>query len=174
VGLAIGQKAEAQNLRFSKIVFLADSDVDGGHINTLLTNFFFTFWPEMFEKGMIQVAKAPLFEVVTDKGTLYCESPNELETLKNRKDIKIKEIMRNKGLGEMSQEAFKHVLSRKEFTRITVKDMNASKAMLETCFGKESQLRKDLLIDSEEIDIDLTNIIAGNKAKKKSASGARA
>ncbi len=172
IGLAIGQKAEVQDLRFSKIVFLADSDVDGGHINTLLTNFFFTFWPEMFEKGMIQIAKAPLFEVITDKGTLYCESPDELETLKNRKDLKIKEIMRNKGLGEMSQEAFKHVLSRKEFTKISVKDMKASKDMLETCFGKESQLRKDLLIDSDEIDVDLTNMIAGNKKKSKNEARA--
>lgn len=175
IGLAIGQKADPKELRYSKIVFLADSDVDGGHINTLLTNFFFTFWPEMFEMGMIQIAKAPLFEVVTDKGTLYCESPEELEQLKNKKDIKIKEIMRNKGLGEMSQEAFKHVLNRKDFTKISVKDMKASKDMLETCFGKESQLRKDLLIDSEEIDVDLTNIIAGNKAaKKKAAREARA
>ena len=83
--------------------------------------------------------------------------------------------MRNKGLGEMSQEAFKHVLSRKSFTKISVKDMPASKSMLETCFGKESQLRKDLLIDSEEIDVDLTNIIAGKKAdKKKAAREARA
>jgi len=163
IGLAIGQKADPKELRFSKIVFLADSDVDGGHINTLLTNFFFTFWPEMFEMGMIQIAKAPLFEVVTDKGTLYCESQDELDKLKNRKDVKIKEIMRNKGLGEMSQEAFKHVLGRKEFTKISTKDLAASKDMLETCFGKESQLRKDLLIDSEEIDVDLTNIIAGKK-----------
>lgn len=175
IGLAIGQKVEPKELRYSKIVFLADSDVDGGHINTLLTNFFFTFWPEMFDMGMIQVAKAPLFEVITDKGTIYCESPDELEKLKARKDVKIKEIMRNKGLGEMSQEAFKHVLGRKEFTKITVKDMKASKFMLETCFGKESQLRKDLLIDSDDIDVDLTNVIAGNKAdaKKKSAREAR-
>ena len=170
IGLAIGQKAAPEDLRFTKIVFLADSDVDGGHINTLLTNFFFTFWPEMFEQGMIQIAKAPLFEVITDKGTIYCESTNELETLKNRKDIKIKEIMRNKGLGEMSQDAFKHVLNRKEFTKISVKDLKASKSMLETCFGKESQLRKDLLIDSDKIDVDLTNIIAGNKADKKKAA----
>lgn len=176
VGLAIGQPADAKNLRFSKIVFLADSDVDGGHINTLLTNFFFTFWPEMFEMGMIQIAKAPLFEVVTDKGTIYCESNDELERLKKKKEIKIKEIMRNKGLGEMSQDAFKHVLNRKEFTKISVKDMKSAKSMLETCFGKESQLRKDLLIDSEDIDVDLTNIIAGNKAaaKKKAAREARA
>jgi len=170
IGLAIGQKPDPQELRYSKIVFLADSDVDGGHINTLLTNFFFTFWPEMFEMGMIQIAKAPLFEVVTDKGTIYCESEPELEKLKNRKDIKIKEIMRNKGLGEMSQEAFKHVLNRKDFTKISVKDMKASKNMLETCFGKESQLRKDLLIDSDEIDVDLTNVIAGVKAQKKKAA----
>jgi DNA gyrase subunit B len=174
IGLAIGQKPDPEELRYSKIVFLADSDVDGGHINTLLTNFFFTFWPEMFQMGMIQIAKAPLFEVITDKGTIYCESEQELETLKNKKEIKIKEIMRNKGLGEMSQEAFKHVLSRKDFTKISVNDMAASKSMLETCFGKESQLRKDLLIDSEEIDVDLTNIIAGNKAAKKKAAEARA
>jgi DNA gyrase subunit B len=174
IGLAIGQKPDPKELRYSKIVFLADSDVDGGHINTLLTNFFFTFWPEMFEMGMIQIAKAPLFEVLTDKGTIYCESEQELETLKNKKDVKIREIMRNKGLGEMSQEAFKHVLSRKDFTKISVKDMKASKDMLETCFGKESQLRKDLLIDSEEIDVDLTNIIAGNKAAKKAAAAKEA
>lgn len=172
IGLAIGQKVEPKNhdLRYSKIVFLADSDVDGGHINTLLTNFFFTFWPEMFELGMIQIAKAPLFEVITDKGTVYCESESELEKLKNNKQVKIKEIMRNKGLGEMSPEAFKHVLSRKDFTKISVKDMKASKDMLETCFGKESQLRKDLLIDSDDIDVDLTNIIAGVKADKKKAA----
>ncbi len=171
IGLAIGQKVDPKDhdLRYSKIVFLADSDVDGGHINTLLTNFFFTFWPEMFEHGMIQIAKAPLFEVVTDKGTVYCESQNELETLKSKKDVKIKEIMRNKGLGEMSPEAFKHVLNRREFTKISVKNMSASKDMLETCFGKESQLRKDLLIDSEEIDVDLTNIIAGKKKSKAEA-----
>jgi DNA gyrase subunit B len=165
IGLAIGQKIDPTDLRYSKIVFLADSDVDGGHINTLLTNFFFTFWPEMFELGMIQIAKAPLFEVITDKGTLYCESQDELEKLKVRKDLKIKEIMRNKGLGEMSQEAFKHVLNRKEFTKISTKNLAASKGMLETCFGKESQLRKDLLIDSDEIDVDLTNVISGSKKK---------
>jgi DNA gyrase/topoisomerase IV subunit B len=161
-------------MRYSKIVFLADSDVDGGHINTLLTNFFFTFWPEMFEQGMIQVAKAPLFEVITDKGTLYCETQAELDALKKKKDIKIKEIQRNKGLGEMSQEAFKHVMSRKDYTKISVKNMKASKDMLETCFGKESQLRKDLLIDSDDVDVDLSSMIGTAAKKKKKTTEARA
>lgn len=177
IGLIIGQKVDPKDLRYTKIVFLADSDVDGGHINTLLTNFFFTFWPELFEMNMIQVAKAPLFEVITDKGTVYCETAADLEAVKKKKDIKIREIQRNKGLGEMSQEAFKHVLSKKDWTKINVKDMKAAKSMLETCFGKESQLRKDLLIDSDEIEVDLDNIIAGKKAlaakNKKNAKSAR-
>jgi DNA gyrase subunit B len=148
IGLTIGQPVDWDNLRYTKIVFLADSDVDGGHINTLLTNFFFTYWPELFEKGAVQIAKAPLFEIITDKEKMYAETPSELEQIK-KKGVNIKEIQRNKGLGEMSPEAFKYVLSRKEFTKITVKDMAAAKQMLDVCFGKDTQLRKDLLIDNQ-------------------------
>jgi DNA gyrase/topoisomerase IV subunit B len=147
IGLTIGQKAELETLRFSKIVFLSDSDVDGGHINTLLTNFFFTFWPELFDMGVIQIAKAPLFEIITSDGTLYAETPEELESIKKRKDVTIKEIQRNKGLGEMSQDAFKYVLSRKDFTKITIDELDMSKQMLSVCFGKDTQLRKDLLLE---------------------------
>ena len=149
VGLVIGQPADFDNLRYSKIVFLADSDVDGGHINTLLTNFFFTYWPELFANGSIQIAKAPLFEIITNKDPIYAESESELENIKKQKGLVIKEIQRNKGLGEMSPEAFKYVLSRDEFTKITVDDIDEAKHMLHTCFGKDTQLRKDLLIDEE-------------------------
>ncbi len=149
IGLVIGQKADPSELRYSKIVFLADSDVDGGHINTLLTNFFFTFWPELFENGSIQIAKAPLFEIITDKDPLYAESENELEKIKKQSGIKIKEIQRNKGLGEMSPEAFKYVLNREEYTKISIDDLSEAKKMLHTCFGKDTQLRKDLLLDTE-------------------------
>jgi len=148
VGLTLGQVANPEELRFSKIVFLADSDVDGGHINTLLTNFFYTFWPELFEKGMVQIAKAPLFEVILDKETVYCESESELERLKTS-GKKIKEIQRNKGLGEMSPEAFKFVMNKKDYTQITAQDASKAKEILQICFGKESNPRKELLIDKE-------------------------
>lgn len=149
IGLIIGQPANLEELRYSKIVFLADSDVDGGHINTLLTNFFFTYWPELFSNGCIQIAKAPLFEVITNKDPIYAESEKELETIKAQKNIAIKEIQRNKGLGEMSPEAFKYVLSREDFTKITIDHLEEAQHMLHTCFGKDTQLRKDLLIDSD-------------------------
>ncbi|OFZ25684.1 MAG: hypothetical protein A2381_09215 [Bdellovibrionales bacterium RIFOXYB1_FULL_37_110] len=152
IGLTIGHPVDFENMRYSKIVFLADSDVDGGHINTLLTNFFFTFWPELFEKGIIQIAKAPLFEVILDKGErVFAETENELEMLKE-KHKKIHEIQRNKGLGEMSPEAFKYVLSRESFTKITIEDLESAKSMLQVCFGKDSSPRKDLLMDQDEYE----------------------
>jgi DNA gyrase subunit B len=165
IGLTIGQKAEVSSLRYSKIVFLADSDVDGGHINTLLVNFFFTFWPEMFEQKAIQFAKAPLFEVITDKETLFVESEDQLEKLK-KSSTKIKEIQRNKGLGEMSPEAFKHTLNREEFTIIQVDDMKSAKNTLDICFGKDTNLRKELLLDTESTGITASDLEEPKKGAK--------
>lgn len=160
VGLTIGEPVNWEKLSFSKIIFLADSDVDGGHINTLLTNFFFSFWPELFEKNAIQVAKAPLFEVHTDQGIQYMESDEQLEELKENKKIRIKEIYRNKGLGEMSPEAWKYVMSRDEYTVVKIEDVKEAKQTLEICFGKDTNLRKDLLIDKD------SNTTASPKTKK--------
>lgn len=149
IGLTIGEPVNWEKLNFSKIIFLADSDVDGGHINTLLTNFFFHFWPELFEKKAIQVAKAPLFEVHTEGGVQFMESDKELNELKKDKSVRIKEIYRNKGLGEMSPEAWKYVMSRNDYTIINIDDLKEAKQTLEICFGKDTNLRKDLLLDQE-------------------------
>ncbi|WP_127717288.1 toprim domain-containing protein [Halobacteriovorax sp. HLS] len=171
IGLVIGVEAEISNLRYSKIIFLADSDVDGGHINTLLTNFFFQFWPELFELDVICIAKAPLFEVITDKGTKYIETPSELDDFRATTKLKIKEIQRNKGLGEMSPEAWKHVLSRESFTVITANDMSLAKEMLNVCFGKDTSLRKDLLMDEESTGESVS--VSSSKVKSTSKSSSK-
>lgn len=146
IGLVLGEKADVSNLRYSKIVFLADSDVDGGHINTLLTNFFFRFWPELFEQNAICMTKAPLYEVITStEKTYFAENEEELEIIKQNKKIVIKEIQRNKGLGEMSEEAFKCTMS-KEPIILTVKNLKGALEMLDVCFGSDTQSRKDLLL----------------------------
>jgi len=166
IGLSIGKKVDECDLRFYEIVFLADSDVDGGHINTLLVNFFYTYWPDLFEKEMIRVAKAPLFEVITSSGkTLFAESNNELEKIKADKRVIIKEIHRNKGLGEMSQEAWDYITSKDKYTIIDPTNPQDSKYMLEVCFGKDSQLRKDLLLSKKEREIKRRS--ASNVTKKK-------
>ncbi|MBT7608122.1 MAG: hypothetical protein HN576_00095, partial [Bacteriovoracaceae bacterium] len=166
IGLTLGQPAELSDLRFSNIVFLADSDVDGGHINTLLTNFFFTFWPELFVAGAIQIAKAPLYEVETDSDTVFIETPRQLDSLKKKKAIKIKAIHRNKGLGEMSPEAWKWIMARDSYTTINIDDVTSAKKMLEVCFGKDSTPRKELLMDGDSVS-KLKNT---NKVTKKTTN----
>jgi len=167
VGLVLGQEVNFEKLRYSNIVFLADSDVDGGHINTLLANFFYTYWPELFTNGSIQIAKAPLFEVITDKKTLYFESDLELEKF-SKNQVKIKEIHRNKGLGEMSPEAWKYVLNREEYTKIIINKKSDAQAMLDVCFGKDSAPRKQLLLD-ESTPFDFEKEEKKKVAKKKVA-----
>lgn len=81
---------------------------------------------------------------------LFAETPEELEQIQKDKRIVVKEIMRNKGLGEMSEEAFKHVLSKPYFTKIIPGEVKKAKEMLEICFGKESQARKDLLLSKNK------------------------
>ncbi|EQC50601.1 toprim domain-containing protein [Bacteriovorax sp. DB6_IX] len=168
IGLTLGQEAEPDKMRYSKVVFLADSDVDGGHINTLLTNFFYQFWPELFKMGCIQIAKAPLFEVITDKKTHYFESDKELESFKKQSSEKIREIHRNKGLGEMSPEAWKYVLSKEKYTEISIQDGGLAKEMLNICFGKDTNLRKELLMDINEGEE--TSVTLGKTDAEKSGS----
>lgn len=162
IGLTLGQPVDKEELRYTNIVFLADSDVDGGHINTLLANFFFSFWPEMFEMGMVQIAKAPLFEVITDNGTIFAESEKELEEIKT-KNIKIKEIQRNKGLGEMSNESWRHVMEKDFYTKITIKDVSKAKETLNICFGRDTSLRKDLLLDKKLSNVNAVKEVSFNE-----------
>lgn len=167
IGLTLGQAVDENSLRFSKIVFLADSDVDGGHINTLLTNFFYRFWPELFTQEKIQVTKAPLFEIESSTGKrIFAESDAELAQIKSDKRIVIKNIMRNKGLGEMSDEAWKHILSKQSYTIITSESAKDAKEILEICFGKDSQSRKDLLLSSKKAN-KTTKSIRDDKQKNK-------
>jgi len=169
VGLILGQEADPKQMRFANVVFLADSDVDGGHINTLLTNFFFQFWPELYSMGCIQIAKAPLFEVVTDKKTHYFESDSELEKFKENTAEKIREIFRNKGLGEMSPEAWKWVLSKEKYTEITIESPTKAKQMLNICFGKDASLRKELLMDVNKGES--TSVTRGKTNEESAAHG---
>ena len=83
--------------------------------------------------------------------------------------VKIKEIQRNKGLGEMSPEAWKYVVSRENYTKISSENIENSKEMLNVCFGKDTQLRKDLLIDHGEGMVTATSA----KSTQRKVSGNR-
>ncbi len=101
IGTGSGDQFNMENLRYNKIIIMADADVDGEHIKTLLLTFFFRFMPQLIENGNIYAALPPLFRI-RKKKDYYVYTEEELKTL--QKELGTSNVTRFKGLGEMSSQ----------------------------------------------------------------------
>ncbi len=105
LGTNIGADFDIEKLRYGKVIIMADADVDGAHIRTLLLTFFFRFMRPLVEGGYVYTAVPPLYKLVRGKETRYAYSDAERDMISAElrgEDGKGKvEISRNKGLGEM-------------------------------------------------------------------------
>ncbi|MDO4987578.1 MAG: DNA topoisomerase (ATP-hydrolyzing) subunit B [Synergistes sp.] len=104
LGCGVGDDFNEEKLRYHKIFIMADADVDGAHIRTLLLTLFFRYMPQIIEKGYLYVAQPPLFRVQCGKDTTYCFSEKEMKEAQSKANGRKVEVQRYKGLGEMNAE----------------------------------------------------------------------
>lgn len=133
--LACGRRAnfDLSKLQFHKIIFLTDADDDGAHINALLTLYFYYFYPELIERGMIYVANPPLYQLNIGKSKFYIPDDDVMNEILDRCTIAMFDLIDTKGnVGsyEFFQEYLRRIRGYHDKLDIVSKSIHAHPAMV--------------------------------------------
>jgi DNA gyrase, B subunit len=150
LGAGIGKDFDISKLRYHKIIIMADADVDGSHIRTLLLTFFFRYMPQIIEDGYVYLAMPPLYKVSWNKKEWYVYDDNEkAEVLKQLGDNAAKaSVQRYKGLGEMDGTQLWETTmdpARRKMMRVTLPDAVEADRIFSTLMGEEVEPRRKFI-----------------------------
>ena len=159
VGTGIGEEHfEAEKLRYGKVIIMADADVDGQHIKTLLLTFFFRFMRKLIEQGRVFIALAPLYKIRKGQEDYYVYSDDELEKMLKKLGQNCN-VQRFKGLGEMNpQQLWQTTMDPKKRTlkQVTIEDAVEADQLFSVLMGSEVEPRKNFIIEhAEEAILDI-------------------
>ena len=162
LGAGIGEEFDENKLRYHKIIIMADADVDGAHIRTLLLTFFFRFMRPLIEKGYVYSAVPPLFKLSRGKTTRLAFSEEERDAISaelrgGNPNVKI-DISRFKGLGEMNpHELWETTMdpTTRTLRRITLDDAVKADATFTVLMGEKVEPRKEFIEQRAKYAVNL-------------------
>ena len=162
LGAGIGEEFDITKLRYDKIIIMADADVDGAHIQTLLLTFFFRFMRELIETGHVYLAKPPLYKLTRGKKSRVAFSDEERdaisEELKGGDPNAKVDISRYKGLGEMDPTELWETTMNPEnriLLRVTMEDAIAADKIFSVLMGDEVEPRKQFIEENAQYAVNL-------------------
>lgn len=142
-------------LRYNNIVIATDADVDGMHIRLLIMTFFLQFFPDLVKNQHVYILETPLFRVRNKQETIYCYSETEKQTAIDKLSGK-PEIIRFKGLGEISPEEFAGFIGNNmRKMPVILEQGDHVQQLLEYYMGKNTPNRQDFIIDNLKVELDL-------------------
>ena len=162
LGAGIGEEFDLDKLRYHKVVIMADADVDGAHIRTLLLTFFFRFMRPLIEEGYVYSAVPPLYKLTRGKTTRVAFSDEERDRISaemrgGNPNVKI-DISRFKGLGEMNpHELWETTMDPEKRTlrRIELTDAVAADATFNILMGEKVEPRKEFIERNAKYAVNL-------------------
>ncbi len=153
LGAGIGEDFDVTKLRYDKVIIMADADVDGSHIRTLLLTFFFRFMRPLIEHGHVYLAQPPLFKVTKGKVVKYAYTDRDMDFImsemreKYGNDVKV-DVQRYKGLGEMDPDQLWETTmdpERRIMLRVTLEDAVQADEIFTVLMGDKVEPRREFI-----------------------------
>jgi DNA gyrase subunit B len=148
IGANIGEEFDITKARYGKVIILADADVDGSHIRTLLLTFFFRQMRPLIEEGRVFAAQPPLFSTVVGKEKLYLKDEVARQRFLAERPTHKNEFNRLKGLGEMDWNELGETTmdrSRRTLLRIELEQAAIADEVCSILMGDDVELRKHFI-----------------------------
>lgn len=151
MGTGIGEDFNIEKARYHKLILMADADIDGAHIRTLLLTFFYRYMRPLIEAGYVYIAQPPLYKVKKGKKDVYAYNDAELANLLEEIGKEGIDVQRYKGLGEMGAEQLWTTTmdpSTRTVLKVNMDDAIEADAVFSMLMGDRVEPRRDFILEN--------------------------